>query len=648
MSIVRRMRRRVRPSPILYDPYAPRYTLPYQVQYNGSTKRCDLTSATLTRLAYATDIAGTTPVTLANSGSTSSNQTALEDAINDAIAANGTALVHARRRIRLTPGAGEWGTGYEWNTALFDQNGIGCKLIIESTAVGSTLRAEGQRVGLDDAALMPVFGLTTYNVPAFRFFGNARRIRFVGIYFGISAASVVALRAGVFGRATTIPGNDAPFTYNGHLCYEHTLPPFAVREAGTPADIHVDRCVLIGDDEVRVRRLVYANFDRFACTDSYLECAGDYGGAPDSQAITCISAAGDHIVRNCGIYQAFGEHCIYGGGPTFGPQFGNADLVWMDNDLGFLDRWGPVTATNPGGRNFLHKNMWECKVAQRVLIEGNRIRNYYGYGRFLNQFRAIVFKASDQNEGEDFILSRDITCRLNLFERVSGVLQIVGGDRFEGAGDFKALHRLEFSFNANLPWDQAALGLGYSSASIVQYGHSAALAGLDGTVADPEKYLVTDLAIRYNTLWGSDAPGENYIPTLAFDMSYSATPSIVRLTLSNNLLAGVNPYPGWPLTITNSVNALGLPTDWTRTVRTGVVSNNNAMSGVTNQATQLTATLGASNIGVATFAGLQLNATTLQPNAGSPILGASEDGLNIGADWTLLTAATTRALTGRS
>lgn len=642
------MRRRVRTAPVVYDPYAPRYTLPTQVQYNAGTRRCELTSATVTRLAYATDTAGTTPVTLANSGSTATNADALATAIANVIAANGTANVHNLRRIRLTPGAGEWGTGYEWNTALVDNNGVGCFLVIESTAVGTTLRAEGERVGLDDAALMPVFGLTTYNLPAFRFFGAARRIRFVGIYFGISAASVVALRAGQYGRASTPPGNDAPFTFNGHLCYEHHLPPFnssdvaiAGRQSGTPADIRVDRCVLVGDDDVRIRRLMLANFDRFACTDSYLECAGDYAGAPDSQAITTISTNGDHIVRNCGIYQAHGEHVIYGGGPVYGAQFANADVVWMDNDLGFLTRWGP------GAANFVHKNHWECKVAERVLIEGNRIRDYYGYGRFGNQFRAIVFKASDQLTGEAFVQARNITCRLNLFERVSGVFQIVGGDRFAGAGDFKALHRLEFAFNANLPWDQAAVGLGFSAASIVQYSAGTPPATA-GTVDDPEKYLVTDLAIRYNTLWGADAPGENFTPTLTFAMEYSATPELRRLTLSNNALAGVNPYPGWPITLVNNTNTVGLPTDWTRTVRTDVVSRNNAMSGVTNQATQLDASLGSSNLGYSTLAGLGLNTTTLQPNGGSPLIGASEDGLNIGADWTLLTAATTRSLTGRS
>lgn len=357
--------------------YTPVYTLPSQVQFNAANNLVELTAAARTRIAYATNVPPTS-ITIADTGSTTGNKAALQAAIDAAFAGTGP------RRILLKPGV-EYGYGIDMNKV--NNAGASAWVYIESETVSSgSLRAEGQRVGLDDASLMPKFGCVVYNVAVFVLGMNTQRVRFTGLHFRTDPSAINSLAAGPYG----FPGTGAgyTFTYQGFIGYDlFGINPTTPR----PQDIIVDRCIMQGEDNIRYRRLFLANFQRFVVRDSYLENAGDPGNG-DSQVIAVLSSPGDNIFINNALYCANGEHILFGGSNSGAPGQVAEDIVVLENFFGFHSRWGPKA------QNRLHKNMFELKWGVRVLFERNIIQDYYGYGRLGSQFFAYVLKTSDQGK----------------------------------------------------------------------------------------------------------------------------------------------------------------------------------------------------------------------------------------------------------
>ncbi len=613
--------------------YPARYTVPTTTEYNSDTGRYDLTELKQAWLAYATH-APSVWVTLPDAGSVAANETAIRNAINAAVAASGTANVDNLRGIRLTTG-GDYGQANSLESVvLFDNNGIARWMYIQGAAVGSTLRGEGQRVGLDDAALMPKFGLTTYNTTALELGESTRRVRITGCHFRTAPSALAGLRAGIYGFPGTGAANT--FTFKGFIGFDTTVfpPDFptspAYRAPDTPTDIILDRCIFEGDDEIRYKRVILANINRFACVDSWIECAGDPGNS-DSQAIQWSPIAGDSIVRNCEIACAWGEHILVGGSGIGSTDYQPHDIVVTDNFLTFRDRW------NPNNQDRLHKNHFEIKIGVRVLFEANIVDKFYGFNRLAGQAAAVVIKVTDQSSNEAFVLTRDVTVRLNKLTRCSGGFLLSARDI--GTGNFKATKRIEFAHNMIVPWDTTEFAHGPAVAGLQLGGSTSGSSG-----GDAEYYLATDISVHHNTFWGANGPGEFQN---VFALYYGGlVPQVVRHEISDNVFGNVTPYFGWAWEGQIDGNSVGLPTMWTGTARTDTTAVGNVIGGVTDPAAQVVAALGASNIGVTTYAGLLLNAA-MEPQPGSPILGAASDGGDSGAVPSFINTVLARVATGR-
>lgn len=615
--------------------YAPRYTLPTNVQYNAVTKLCDFTSAKVAWMTHAT-YAPTVWVTVNDTGSTAGNKSALQAAINAAVAASGTANVDNLRGIRLKASV-EYGEEANCSSvALLDNNGIGRWMFIQSEFATTTLRAEGQRVGLDDAAKCAKFGMQTYNANAIRFSATTKRIRMDGLHFRTDPAQLATLRAGQFGY----PGNNVAVTFNneGFIGFK----PYA--ETTRPTDIILSRCLFEGDDQVRYRRVIEPNFDSWAVLDSWIENPGDPGNG-DSQCIAAWGSQGDGIIYNNEIAGALGETVAFGGSDTKAAQWVTKDISIIGNLFTFRLRWSPPTASNPSGQNRLHKNAFELKHGIRILFERNKIENMYLYGRLGNQFHPIIVKSSDQGTGEAWSETRDITLRFNELKRCSGTVSILSRQAVAGSGDFKAVNRIEFSHMSVLPWDQTEFNLGWMSPwQFVPVKEAGTHAG------DSEWYTLVDVSVHNCTLWGADQPGlgtANYQSLAIYDRSF-VPPVMTRFEWQNNVMALKYPELTFGGNFFIGSQAYGtMPSWWNTLTRTGVQTAGNFVNGVTDVASQLTGPWGSSNVGVDTLAAMNLDATTLALTPSSPGKGIAVGGGDPGCDLSLLASVTGLVATGR-
>lgn len=611
--------------------YTPVYTLPNQVQYNDTTKRCELKSAEAARIAYATNLPPTS-VSLTDQGSRSANFAALATALNNAYAGTGP------RRIRLAANV-NWGEFHDCDRAPV---GATEWVYLESFTVGAgTLRAAGERVDIADAPNMAKFGIRSYNTPAVKLGPNTRRLRLVGIDICIDPAELAAIKTGPYGLPSA-GGGGSPFTYGmfGWDMNEITVVDGVAnyaRKTGTPTDVILDRCIIRGDDDVMVIRNVLAAINRFVITDCYLECAGAPFTGQDCQNVNVSSCAGDIILRNNTMACAWGEHFLAGGGPTYGSAFLPADMVLLDILFTFLPRW------RPDQQNRWHKNMVEFKYGRRGLVEGCVVEHYYGYGRFGSQWAPIIVTTTDQFSNESFIETKDITIRLNLLRNTSGSFTVAG--RSPNVGDHTATSRVEIAHNSALPWAQTPI-VGDNYSRQVQFSSGP----LETANTDPEWPHLRDLVFRYNTIWNADGPG---LYNIGLWILYGAGPGqparMIRHTISNNIFACANiPSAGWWWVADLGSGLREMPTGWNGLTKVSSEARGNVIAGVSDVASQLTASIGSTNRGAATLAGLGLNSTTLKVLPGSIAVNASTDGVNSGADYDFLAAVTARTLTGRT
>ena len=617
--------------------YAPTQRGALTVEYNSTTRRHQPTATKAAWLAYATN-EPTSSVTITEQGSPALNRAALVAALAGR-GTTGPCKIRIANGIRIT--------GEEINIPpVYTGEGVLRWTYIESVSVGAgTLRGEGQRVSLaDDASLMAKIEMQTYNSRLFNFTTATNGVRITGIHMRVDPDLLPTLRASQFGQNATVGGpggGNNTWTYLGYIGFDVTnynTTPIS-RFTGQPQNIILDRCILEGDDQMRFRRLLLANFHRFALVNSWAENAGDSNNG-DAQVVAVLSCPGDHFVWNNELACAWGEHVIYGGGNAHADEYVPRDMVVGYNRLTFRPRW------HTQGR--LHKNMLETKVGQRITWEGNLIENYYAFNRLGSQLYAIVAKSSDQGTGELFASASDMVIRLNKLVRSSGFFTIQGGDYF-GGGDYRATNKVDFSHNVQLPWDPTDLGLTTEITNLTGLRIGGERSG--SFFGSDEWKRVTDVAIRHNAWFCATRidPTENYKWGLVFQNAGNP-PIMRRWDISNNVIAGVDIASGWVIigNYEDSPNTtVPLPVSWTFPVKTGVTSQGNLMTGISNQATQLDATLGPTNRGAATLAAAGINSTTLVLGNGTIGKGIAQDGGDPGPDYTLIAACMATAETGR-
>jgi uncharacterized protein (TIGR03382 family) len=165
-------------------------------------------------------------------------------------------------------------------------------------------------------------------------------------------------------------------------------------------------------------RGIYIDGQDIRVCDSYITDIQATG--QDTQGIFTGNSRGNHLIENNYI-AATGMSVMYGGGLAQDADHMPRDITVRRNTFEKLGRWFEL------GPQWDHvvwdvKPLFELKMAERVLIEGNRFRNSF-------RWPAIALDAWDQYPPYNpFAKVTSVTVQNNLIETAQLVVQIYGGN----------------------------------------------------------------------------------------------------------------------------------------------------------------------------------------------------------------------------
>ena len=252
---------------------------------------------------------------------------------------------------------------------------------------------EHTRVSPSVSAYMPKI-VTPLDAPVFQVNGGANHWRFAGIEMTTASTYVPAKTVSPNGYVWALIGSQ-----------------FNVKPQ--PDSITIDRCYIHGSPTQDVVTLVQGNANNYAVVDSYLS----EGHAPgqDSQAFGAVDTLGPiKIVNN--YLEAAGENIMFGGSGQNYNVGVPSDITIQNNYLFKPLAWVPLT-TAPRNQ-WVEKDAFELKNAQRVLFDGNTIENVWAAA----QLGYAVQLTVRSSQSGDFAVVNDVTITNNTFKNVvSGI-----------------------------------------------------------------------------------------------------------------------------------------------------------------------------------------------------------------------------------
>ena len=197
--------------------------------------------------------------------------------------------------------------------------------------------------------------------------------------------------------------------------------------ADVPSDLILDRVYVHGAFPTQTKRCVALNSGRSAVIDSYLtDCAGK---GYDTQAILGWNGPGPYLIENNRLEGA-GENVMFGGADPAIRNLVPSDITIRRNYIYKPQSWlAPWTV----------KNLFELKNAQRVLIEGNVLRNNWANAQ---SGYAVVMGSVNQEGGCYWCIVQDVTFRQNHVDSIVGGFLL-----FEGYQRAQWMRRVNISHN---------------------------------------------------------------------------------------------------------------------------------------------------------------------------------------------------------
>ena len=301
--------------------------------------------------------------------------------------------------LRLAPGA-----TFTGSFRLRAKAGAGW-ITIRSDAPDAQLPAPGQRVNpAVHASAMPKILTHGLNEDALKTEAGAARYRILGIEFGV---------------APTATAVNAIISLGTHLYQDATT---------TPSDIVLDRVYIHGPSTLSFQRCLVLNSAAAAVIDSDLsEC---HSKGYDSQAILGYNGPGPFLIENNRLEGA-GENILFGGADPAVPNLVPSDIVIRRNYIYKPQRWLSAGWTV--------KNLFELKNAQRVLIEGNVLRNNWANAQ---SGYAVVLGSVNQAMTCSWCIVQDITFRQNHIDSTVGGFLL-----FEGYQGAQLMRKVNISHN---------------------------------------------------------------------------------------------------------------------------------------------------------------------------------------------------------
>jgi hypothetical protein len=254
-------------------------------------------------------------------------------------------------------------------------------ILIESSALAS-LPAPRHRVGPSDASNMAKISAPNTS-PAIEFLASSNHWRLTGL------------------EITTSHVSTSDTVYNLVLSDGSSASSLATM----PSFVIFDRIYIHGLSEANVRRGIDLDFASAAVVDS--DCDEIHENGADSQCFLATNGPGPLLIQN-NFIQAAGENVMFGGGDPVIPNLVPSDITIVGNLFQKNLAWRGQAAPY----NWVVKNLFELKNAQRLLLDGNVLQYTWAAG----QDEAIILRSLNQGGTCTWCVVQNVTITHNLIQ----------------------------------------------------------------------------------------------------------------------------------------------------------------------------------------------------------------------------------------
>jgi hypothetical protein len=247
----------------------------------------------------------------------------------------------------------------------------------------SSLPSPGNRVGPSNVSNMAIVS-TPNTSSAIQFLPDSNHWRLIGLEITTSYVSTSAVVFSLVGSGST-----------------------ATVASRLPNQIIFDRSYILGPTNGNVEEGIRMDMQAFAMVDSY--CDQIHYNANDSQCLVTTNGTGPFLIQD-NFIQAAGENIMFGGSDPSIPNLVPSDITIIDNLIQKNTAWDGEAAPY----NWVVKNLFEIKNAQRVLLDGNVIQYTWAAG----QDEAIIVRSAAQDDGGGcpWCEAEDVTITHNLIQ----------------------------------------------------------------------------------------------------------------------------------------------------------------------------------------------------------------------------------------
>ena len=309
------------------------------------------------------------------------NATALQTAINSSTCGDTIVLVA--------------GSTYSGNFTIPNKVCSGW-ILIQSSAL-SSLPVSNHRVGPSNVSNMATVS-TPNTSSAFQFYPSSHNWRLMGLEITTSYVSTSNV---VYNLASTGYQTDNSTS----LTVRNQLPSYII----------FDRDYIHGLPNTNSTQGVILNGLSLAVVDSY--CDEIHANGNDSQCFLATNAAGPLLIQN-NFIQAAGENIMFGGADPAITNGIPSDITIVGN----LFQKNLIWKGQAAPYNWVVKNHFELKNAQRVLLDGNVLQYTWAAG----QYESIILRAVNQDGACTWCVVQDVTVTHNLIQHAPMGIQITG------------------------------------------------------------------------------------------------------------------------------------------------------------------------------------------------------------------------------
>ena len=283
------------------------------------------------------------------------------------------------------------GSTYSGN---FNIPSTSCSGWIEIVSSGlSSLPTPGNRVGPSNASHMATIS-TPNTFPAIQFKANSNHWRFIGLEITTSYVSTKNVVYYIVATGET-------------LSVQSQLPDFII----------FDRIYIHGLSATNTQHGIGMSTQAMAIVDSY--CDEIHSSAFDSQCFLGYNGNGPFLIQN-NFIQAAGENIMFGGAVPLITNLVPSDITIVGNQIQKNLTWRGQAAPY----NWVVKNLFELKIAQRVLLDGNVIQDTWSAG----QDEALIIRTTNAGGDCPWCVVQDVTVTHNIIQHAPMAIVVADYD----------------------------------------------------------------------------------------------------------------------------------------------------------------------------------------------------------------------------